>query len=93
MALTKGARSLKVNAGRSTINWNPPVLPVRIDSRISWGLAYFLTETDADSYAAWVRQTGATRNGGLFDGMPLGNREPIHNLKTADGAPLFAVSC
>lgn len=51
----------------------PPVpQPVKLDTRICFGIAYFLTEADADAYDAHVRALGLTYNGGWFHGMPCG---------------------
>lgn len=53
--------------------------PVRTDSRICFGLAWFLTEKDADIVAADVQRRGITYNGGFFDGMSCGRD---HNSTT-----------
>lgn len=46
--------------------------PVKLDSRICFGIAYFATEADAMAYDAHVRDKGYTYNGGFFHGMACG---------------------
>ena len=46
--------------------------PVKIDSRICFGIAYFASEADADTFAAHVRAKDRRYNGGFFHGMPCG---------------------
>jgi len=74
---------------RKTITTTPT--PVKIDSRISFGLAYFTTEADANAYATMVEQRGDTRNGGWFHGEPCG-REPGFDYIDPTLGKLYAVS-
>lgn len=46
--------------------------PVDRDSRICFGISFFLSEKEADEYAKFVKEQGYTYNGGYFDGMPCG---------------------
>ena len=64
--------------------------PVKIDSRICFGIAYFLTEADANAYAASVRKRGVTYNGGWFDGKPCGRDTTWDHER--DGVQYFAVT-
>lgn len=70
-----------------------PVLPtpVKLDSRICFGIAYFATEADADKYAAHVREKGYTYNGGYFDGMPCGRSRQFDHVDPKLGQ-LYAVT-
>lgn len=63
----------------------PPV-PVKRESRTSFGIAWFATEAEAIEYARIVGERGDTKNGGFFHGAPCG-REPAFDH---DG--LFAVT-
>lgn len=63
---TAYAKARELNAA------DPPPTPVKRDSRICFGIAYFSTETDADRYAKDVRRRGLTYNGGYFHGAPCG---------------------
>jgi hypothetical protein len=60
--------------------------PVKIDSRICFGIMYFATEADAQKAHEYVRAKGFTYNGGFFHGMPCG-RDP-----SFDHDGLFAVT-
>ena len=46
--------------------------PIRIDSRICYGINWFATEKEANEYDAYVRENGITYNGGWFHGMACG---------------------
>jgi hypothetical protein len=65
--------------------------PVKRDSRICFGIAYFTSEAEADAYAAYVRERGYTYNGGWFDGMPCGRDITFDHMDPKLG-PLFAVT-
>lgn len=65
--------------------------PVKIDSRISFGISYFTTAADADAFGALVSARGDTRNGGWFHGMPLG-RDAAWDYVDDTLGPLFAVT-
>lgn len=60
--------------------------PVKVESRICFGISYFATEAEALAYAALVAEQGRTYNGGFFHGMPCG-RDAVFDH---DG--LFAVT-
>lgn len=64
--------------------------PVETDVRISFSIAWFATEAEADRYGAYVRATGATYNGGWYHGRPCG-REPSRDVER-DGKKLYAVT-
>lgn len=70
---------------------SPVPTPVKHDSRICFGIAYFTSEADAAAYAASVRARGITYNGGYFDGMPCGRETTWDHVDPALG-PLFAVT-
>ena len=76
---------------KSTSKVVQPPSPVKIDSRICFGIAYFATETDAQAYAAHVRSIGVTYNGGYFDGMPCGRDKSFDHVDPTLGQ-LFAVT-
>lgn len=65
--------------------------PVKRDSRICFSIAYFSTEADADTYAAFVREKGDTYNGGYFHGMPCG-RESSRDYTDPELGRLYAVT-
>jgi hypothetical protein len=69
----------------------PVPVPVKRDSRICFGIAYFKTETDAMLYAEHVKMKGRTYNGGWFDGMPCG-RETSRDYVDSEHGQLFAVT-
>lgn len=60
-------------------------VPVKQDSRICFGIAYFTTLADADAYAAHVRATGRTYNGGYFHGMPCGRDKTWDHVDATHG--------
>lgn len=45
------------------------IKPVKIESRICFGIAYFNSPEDA---VAWAKDHPGTYNGGFFDGSPTG---------------------
>lgn len=65
--------------------------PVKIDSRICFGISYFATEADADRVAAEVQRRGETYNGGFFHGMSCGRDRSWDYVDPTLG-PLFAVT-
>ena len=65
--------------------------PVKIDSRICFGIMYFSTEADAAIYATHVREKGYTYNGGWFDGMPCG-RDTSWDYEDQTLGRLYAVT-
>jgi hypothetical protein len=62
------------------------IQPVKIESRIAFGISYFATEAEAEEYAAEVEKQRRTYNGGFFHGMPCGR------AKQFDHEGLFAVT-
>lgn len=64
--------------------------PAKYDSRICFGIAYFLTESDAQAYAADVARRGLTYNGGFMHGRPCGRDTTWDHTK--DGVQFFAVT-
>jgi hypothetical protein len=70
----------------------PLPTPVKLDSRICFGIAYFATEADADAYAAHVRKVGQTYNGGYFHGMPCGRDTSWDHVDRETGQQLYAVT-
>ncbi len=65
--------------------------PVRTESRICFGIAWFATEAVAIAYGRHVRKRGDTYNGGYFDGMSCG-RDSAWDYTTPEGQKLFAVT-
>ena len=65
--------------------------PVKIESRICFGIAWFTSEKDAALYHDHVRSIGATYNGGWFDGMSCG-RDKTWDRVDPELGPLFAVT-
>lgn len=66
--------------------------PVKRDSRICFGIAYFASEADAATYSQHVHETGRTYNGGYFDGMSCGRDKSRDYIDKALGQ-LYAVTC
>lgn len=56
--------------------------PVRSDSRICFGIKWFLTEEEAQAFAAYIRERGDTYNGGWFHGMACGRDESFDYVIT-----------
>lgn len=65
--------------------------PVKLSGRICFGIAYFLTEEDAQEYAKGVELRGETYNGGFFRGMLCG-REASRDYIDPVLGPLSAVT-
>jgi hypothetical protein len=66
--------------------------PIHTEQRICFGIAYFLTEADAQAFGDYYRKAGATYIGGYSDGMPTGrerNRDLVvtENHKRTDLQP------
>lgn len=74
---------------KTTTKTPPP--PVKIDSRICFGIAYYTSEADATAAALVVRARGEAYNGGFFHGMPCG-RDKAWDYVDATLGPLFAVT-
>jgi hypothetical protein len=62
--------------------------PVGSDSRTCFGIKYFATEADAETFAAAIK--GQTYNGGFFHGMACGRDRSFD--RTVDGARQYAVT-
>lgn len=58
--------------------------PIKIDSRICFAIHWFSTETDALTYAAYIRKRGDRYNGGFYDGMPCG-RDTTFDIRDDSG--------
>ena len=65
--------------------------PVKIESRICFGVAYFKTEAEATAYSKAVIKKGHTYNGGFFHGMGCG-REKQRDYVDPDLGQLYAVT-
>lgn len=65
--------------------------PVKIESRIAFGIAWFQSEEDAQLYAAEVKRRGVTYNGGFFHGMPCG-RDSTWDYVDTELGQLYAVT-
>jgi hypothetical protein len=79
-----------VKRAKKTVTTVVPT-PVKIDSRICFGIAYFTSEADALTYDAHVRAKGRAYNGGFFHGMPCG-RDKGWDYMDATLGQLFAVT-
>lgn len=64
--------------------------PIKTESRVAFGLAWFATEAEADTFATFIRARGDSYNGGFYPGTPCG-RAPIFDT-TIDGKPAYAVT-
>jgi hypothetical protein len=58
--------------------------PIDREGRFAFSIAFFATEDDANTYAAFIRERGDTYYGGYFDGMPCG-RDAGRDRRDADG--------
>jgi len=65
--------------------------PVKVDSRICFGIAYYTSEADAAIAAADVERRGETYNGGFFHGMACG-RDKSWDYTDQTFGPLYAVT-
>lgn len=65
--------------------------PVKLESRICFGIAFYATEADATLAADAVRARGETYNGGFYHGMPCG-RDTHFDYVDPEHGPLFAVT-
>jgi hypothetical protein len=66
-------------------------VPVKTDSRICFGIAYFKTEKDAERYAKDIVRRGITYNGGWLDGKPCGRDKTWDHVDATLGQ-LYAVT-
>ena len=66
--------------------------PVKIDSRICFGIAYFTSKKDAEAYDRYVREQGLTYNGGYFHGMSCGRDATWDHVDQSSGKQLYAVT-
>lgn len=67
------------------------VVAVKRESRICFGISYFATEAEAETYAAQVKAAGRTYNGGFFHGMPCGRDKAFDHVDPVHGQ-VFAVT-
>ena len=65
--------------------------PAKIESRICFGIEYYLTEAEALLAHTAVRLRGDTYNGGFFHGMSCG-RAPEFDHVGDEGVLFFAVT-
>jgi hypothetical protein len=66
-------------------------VPVKSESRICFGIVWFSTEADAETFAASVTARGVTYNGGFFHGMACG-RDRTWDHEDPTLGKLFAVT-
>ena len=86
--ILRAAQAAEVgNAGTAKTVTVP--VPVKYDSRICFGIAYFTSEQDAQAYAKAT--AGRTYNGGWFHGMATGRETNWDHVDPVLG-PLFAVT-
>jgi len=64
---------------------------VEAEGRICFGISFFATEEDAETYAAIVHERGDTYNGGFFHGMACGRASRFDRVRE-DGTKLYAVT-
>jgi hypothetical protein len=64
--------------------------PVKVDSRICFGIYYFASEDDAQRWAE--AHKGSTYNGGWFHGMPCGRDKTWDHVDRDTGQQLYAVT-
>ena len=67
------------------------VTPAKRDDRICFGLAFFVTEAEADEYAVNVQAAGRKYNGGYFHGMDCGRSKGFDHTDE-DGVQYYAVT-
>ncbi len=65
--------------------------PIKQESRICFGIAWFKTEAEADRYGAHVRKAGYTYNGGFYHGMLCG-RDKSWDYVDKELGQLYAVT-
>lgn len=65
--------------------------PVKTESRICFGIAYFRTEEDANRFSSFVHKRGDTYNGGFYHGMACGRDSGFDHTDKELG-PLYAVT-
>lgn len=89
---------MKTHKPKKAVKTDKPELPkaVRMDSRICFGIYWFLSEEDAQAYAAYIRSRGDTYNGGWFHGMACGRDKSFDyavpaDEKLSDGEPVLPV--
>jgi len=63
-----------------------------VDIRICFAIAWFLDETKADAFDAYVRQKGFTYNGGWMHGVACGRDKSWDATIVEDGRKLYAVT-
>jgi hypothetical protein len=76
-------------AKRATIT--APV-PVKTESRICFGIAWYATEAEAMEADRIGRMQGNTYNGGWFHGMPCGRDTTWDHVDQKTGQQLYAVT-
>lgn len=69
-----------------------PHTPIKTDSRICFGIAYFGTEQAADEYGAYITNRGDTYNGGFGHGLATGRDKGFDYFDVTLGYKLFAVT-
>jgi hypothetical protein len=73
------------------MNDKPEFNIVKRESRVSFGIAYFDDEAEADRYGRRVQEWGCTYNGGFRDGERCG-RDSTWDHVDPDGRQLYAVT-
>jgi len=66
-------------------------VPVKTDSRICFGIAWFASEEEANRYSQIVHKRGDTYNGGWYHGMACG-RDRGFDYKDEQHGQLYAVT-
>lgn len=66
-------------------------VPVKTESRICFGIAWYTSQEDALRASALVRKHGDTYNGGFYHGMPCGRDKGFDYVDPTHGQ-LYAVT-
>lgn len=69
-----------------------PVTPVKTDTRICFGIAYYATEAEAKQADQVAREKFMTYNGGYFHGMACGRDKTWDHVDRDTGQQLYAVT-
>ena len=65
--------------------------PVKTESRICFGIVWFVTEHDANVFDRYITERGHAYNGGFFHGMPCGRDRAFDYIDDQLGR-LYAVT-
>ena len=80
----------KARAGNTFNPLGKGPMPVEVDVRICFGIAWYATEKEAEAADKESRKQGNTYNGGFFHGMACGREKNWD--KEVGGKKLYAVT-